>query len=126
MANSDTGPRSNSVDQDFVAGFLAGEVQRRHVDSLKASGLLFPGGEDDPEAQDLEPGKGDSDDTVGDPLCSLCCSKLIGCLTDHPVCDTKLQCHTLPPHCKTHEPDCKHKPLPGYEPPKHASWFDRP
>ena len=121
MANSDTGSRSNGMDHDFLAGFLAGEVQRRHLDSLQAAGggLLCPGVDEDLDSPELEAQKGDSGATDANPTCSNCCSNQGDC-----DLETKAQCHTRPPHCKTHEHDCKHKP--GYEPPKHASWFDRP
>src|SRR5258708_5846077 len=131
MANSDTGSRSNGMDHDFLAAFLAGEVQSRHLDSLKAAGggLLCPGVGEELDAPGLEAQNPDSGATDANPSCSNCCSNQGGdcdLVTHHPKCDTKLQCQTHAKHCKSHEPGCKHKHNPGYEPPKHASWFDRP
>src|SRR5579863_265542 len=130
MANSETGSRASGTDHDFLAAFLAGEVQRRHLDSLKAAGaaLHFPGAGEDVDAPELEAQFSEN----SDPGCSCIGS----CASEHPACDTEVQCHTRPPHCKTHEHECKtdhhecktqheckHKP--EHEPPKHASWFDR-
>jgi hypothetical protein len=113
------------MDHDFLAAFLAGEIQSRHLDSLKAAGdaLQFP--DEDVDALELERKDPQTVDT--DPGCTGC--KECPLVTEHPICDTKLQCQTRPPHCKTHEHECKthehckHKP--EHEPPKHASWFDR-
>lgn len=122
MANSDTGSRSSGMDHDFLAAFLAGEVQRRHWDSLQAAGsaLQFPGAGEDVDAPEREAQVQTEDTDPGCDTCGFICPEV----TEHPRCDTLLQCHTRAPHCKTHEHECKHKP--GYEPPKHASWFDRP
>jgi len=46
------------------------------------------------------------------------------CVTEAPQCDTKVECHTHHPQCKTHEHHCHQRKT--YEPPKHASWFDQP
>jgi hypothetical protein len=123
MANSDTGSRSHEMDHDFLASFLAGEAQRRYLDSLAASELLCPAVDEDLDPPDLHAQHGSSDDTDGSPTCSNCCSQNRGCEVTAGGCDTKAQCQTHAPNCKTHEANCK---KPGYEPPKHASWFDRP
>jgi len=119
------------MDHDCLAAFLGGEIERNHREAMLAQGIEFPGVE--PEGGTFEFGEkkereDDSDVTDDHASCSNCCDFDVTvehpCDTEAPQCDTKAECHTHPPHCKTNEEHCDHKK--GYEPPKHASWLDKP
>jgi len=105
------------MNHDFLAAFLGGEIQRNYRGAvLEEDGPL-----------EIE-ANGKSDDSNPNPSCSNCCTDKVTvenpCVTEAPQCDTKVECHTHHPQCKTHEHHCHQRKT--YEPPKHASWFDQP
>lgn len=114
MANTNTGSRSSETGSAFLAGFLAGEIQRNHGDAI-----YFPGLEGGGDAAEFHDEKIQTGTTDARPSCSNCCNDSVNlpCLTDPPVCDTKVGCRTQAPQCP---------PEQKYGAPKHASWLDRP
>ncbi len=121
MANVESGSHSSGMDHDSVATFLAGEIQRKHWDSITARGMQFSGQAEDADPTELPPAR-ESDVSNPDPACSLCCSEGADCEMTEPP-----RCKTQPPVCKTEEPHCAaERPHHHKEPHKHASWFDRP